>query len=185
MATRNPGNVRHIEGYLCVSPTDLSIAFPHGGTAIGMYREMRFKPNVIYKGLTSMSLSGQVYKTKYCGERPEVECVLRDWDPDALNMIWPNTTLGVNGKRVIDGNANETGKNRGGYEISTRYLCFSPKDLETDEMLLVYAAVPLVKDQAELALSIPEEFGLPLVWTATPNASGRNYKFGLRELLTA
>lgn len=181
MSAGNLQRVRHRYGRLCINPNSLSSAFPHGGTAIGEYREMRFDPQEEFAILTAEEYRATIAVIA-AGRRPMLRAVLRDWDTDALSYIWPNTTAGgTSGDRTIDINAFETGKVRDGAELSGVVLCFSPYDLENSRMLLMYKAVPRVDEAASVQMNLPDESDLAIVFEAIPDSSGRFVRDGLRE----
>lgn len=183
MATGDLSRIRHLEGQLCINPTDLSTAFPHGGTAIGEYTRMRFNAREQFEGIATEAYGGSLIAKPYVGCRPIIRAVLRDWDPDALGKIHPNTTLASTGERSIDMNASQSGKNRGGYSPSPFILCFSPYDLENSQMVLFYRAVACPDEAEEINLSLAEEAGLGVAFEALVDATGRLGRAGIREIL--
>lgn len=184
MSTGDLARIRHLEGQLCVNPSSLSSSFPHGGTAIGEYREMRFNPREQFEGIATEAYGGSLIAKPYVGCRPIVRAVLRDWDPDALGKMFPNTTLASTGERSIVFTAGESGKNRGGYLATPFSLCFSPYDLENSQMLLLYRVIACPDDAADLQMALSDEAGLGVVFEALADSSKRLGMLGLRELLS-
>ena len=43
MGTAKSNRVLHLPGRICKSPTNLALDFPHGGTALGLVRDRRWR----------------------------------------------------------------------------------------------------------------------------------------------
>lgn len=172
MASADVRKVLRVPGRLCAAPTDLSTAFPHGGTALGIVRDLAFRPNLKQRRVTAEEFGGEIVETIIGGESCVLACVLRGMDNDAVTKAFLNTSAGSSsGDRTIQ----YPGSSRAGTLGSSRSfkLLFSPRDTTNHHGLILYNAIPLVAESAELQLAIGQEMGIAVVFvayrTSTPN----------------
>lgn len=170
-------------GSLCIDPTDLTAAFPHGGTALGVVRDEEFRPGMIERVNRSefMGSAVEVYQT---GQDPIFVCVLRQWDDDALSAAWPDVdTSGTN--PMIRGRVS-TNAARAGLKLSSKAvaLCFSPRALDTDRFIVLYKAIPVIQEGASIVVNLGAEVGIGMMWRGIPDATGRLYDIGTRTDIT-
>ena len=183
MGLADPGNVIRLGGRLCSGPTDLAAAFPHGGTALGMVSEAVFRPNLKRAQITAEEFGDEPIEVIVTSETVVLGCLLRGVDADAWNTIWEDTTAGSSsGQPVVD----YPGSTRVGNLASDRAvkLLYSPDDLQNDPGILLYSALPILDETAELALSISEEMVVRVVWQGIRDGSGNVYQIGRLEDLT-
>lgn len=178
MGTANPLNVRKIKANVCLNPTDLSAAFPHGGTALGFTGKHIFYPNVLSRELTREEYGGSVDEVAYLAERAILALVMRDFDVDHLAAAFPNTAT-VNGHTVIRGGF-ATGQEQPGYSLTSlaAKVLLSPEDVDAHEGVLLFNAVPVIDEDLAATYSITSEQGLALSWVALPDGTGRTFEFG-------
>ncbi len=180
MSTASTRGILRIPGRLCYGASlDLTAAFPHGGTAIGMCRDIVFHPGV--KTLTDEAeeFGGVVTKAYFAGEKPFLSCVLRDFDNDWISTVFPNTSAGVvTGDRVISSKPGDDTENRAGTGITAIKLCVSPHSPNRHPFVVLMAAFPAVDETQELQFSLGEEVGLAGVFWAGVDTSGRDYFIG-------
>lgn len=185
MTTPNPRNILKIPGRLVASPTDLSTDYPHGGTELGVVRDIAMNFGV------SVDLpEAEEFKTPIAailqGERPVFACVLRSWDDAMISRIWHNTQTSAYDEVGIKGSVSGSGIKRAGYNLAERAipLFFSPHAVDQHRAILMYQAVPMPAETAELQLSIGKEFGMALMFRCLPDQLGRMYAVDLRGNLT-
>ena len=79
-----------------------------------------------------------------------------------------------------------SGVKRAGTDLSTRAfkLLFSPHAVNQHRAVLIYNAVPMPAESAEIQLSIGREFGLALMFRCLPDELGRVYSVDLRQNMT-
>lgn len=175
-------NVLHLPGKLVKDPTSLLSAYPHGGTELGMIRNMQWQPGIKYDKAIS-----EEWKTAVAAfveeERAVVACVLRTWDDDLLAQLFPNTQIDSYGQVGVLSRVQGVGVNRAGFDMAGRgfKLLFSPKAIDSQRCLLLYNAVPLLEEGMQLQLSIGREAGFALMFEAMPDSQGRLYAFDFRE----
>jgi hypothetical protein len=182
MATAATRNILRIPGRLCADPTDLTLAFPHGGTALGIARDMEFRFGYKTSVATAEEWGGVVNKVFYTGETCIMGAVLRDFDPDMIKKVFPNVATAATGDVTINNDIN-TG-NRAGFDLVAFKLLFSPKSVDRHPHILIYNAIPALDESAQLSLSLGEEIGIGAVFHGSPDSTGRVYSVGLRDNLT-
>ena len=186
MAAPNVRNILRIPGRLVASPTSLSTDYPHGGTELGVCRDMEFR----FGYQTSMVQAeefGRPIEYVYTGERSIFGAVLRTYDSAMIQRIFPNTAAGTSsGERVVNGRATGSGISRAGTLLSSLslVLLFSPKEVDRHPSILIYNAIPAIEETSMLQLSLEEEFGLGIIFHCLPDSSGRDYSIGRREDLS-
>lgn len=176
MADRDLTKALRNRGRLCINPGNLAAEFPHGGTDLGLIRACSVRFGHTYTLIKAEEWGNEVVEGIDEGEAIALACLLRGADDNALNTVYPNTAVGATSKhRVIEG----PGSNRAGALLSARsvVLCFSPDD-PNHEMVLLYKALPMLDETAELALSTTDEFETAAVFTGIRDGSGRLYKVG-------
>lgn len=184
MAAPSAKNTLQLPGKLCKDPTDLSADFPHGGTALGLVRAVKWRPRRAYFPVEAEEF-GTVVEAIYSGDSAVLVCVARELDSDYLSSIFLNTAAGsTTGRRVVSGRP-ATDDVRAGTSLEGQSvkLYYSP-DNAKDHGLLFFRAVPMVDVAAEIDLGLNQEAGILCVWQATPDDSGRTYDLGPREDLT-
>lgn len=181
MATPRTRNILHVPSQLCIGPTDLSIAYPHGGTALGRVRAMIWRPGFRYTPETAEEFMGATVRSFYSGEAGVLAVILREWDTDAIKTCFPVTAVGaVTGRTVVEGDVGTDGKRGGTVELTASVVYVSPNDIKAPGLLL-YGALPMIDESMALAHRINEEVGFPVAWIAAPDTSRRTYKEGPRE----
>lgn len=179
--------ILHIPGRLCIDPTNLALAFPHGGTAIGLTRDAECRFGIKTSLVTAEEWGGAPIEGFYTGEVAVFAFVFRSLDNDGMAAIFPNTATGsATGNIVIEGRTSGAGVDRAGTALSTKAvkLLFSPKAVDRQPMVLLRNAIPLVEETTMLQMSISEEVGIGVVFQALPDSSGKLYDVGERNDLT-
>lgn len=183
MATPSALEALRVPGRLCVDPSDLTTAFPHGGTGLGLMRDHRYLPGVKTAIVTAEEFGGVPVDSYHLGDAPTLLAFLRDWDVDAIQKIHPSGTTGAtSGDGFISVDVNSSA--RAGLQISTTFkLYFSPLDDQNPAVYfpLVFAHIDAA---AEMQLAVNEEAGLAVVFVAMPDTNGRLVQVGLPEDIT-
>lgn len=186
MATADLGKViRGMTGRLCSGPTNLTLDFPHGGTALGEVRDMEFRWGIRTRLVTAEEYGGQVVEGIYAGETDVLACVLRTWDDDALAAVFPYSAAGNTGHRAIKADV-KTDVVRAGSLATARAakICFSPDSPDQHRFIVLHRAMPLVDESARLQLRLDEEIGIAVVFRGLPDASGLVSTVALRKDVT-
>ena len=182
MSIPNIDDILRVPGRLCIDPTNLAIAYPHGGIGIGVIRNILVKQASVSYSVTAEEFGKETVDMVYGGETWVLGAVLRSYDKDAIQKLFPNTSLGVSGQRVIS----HPGATREGHLLSSRTvkLLFSPDDTTNHPMVLLHKAAPLVEETAEFNLSLAQELGLAIMFVGLRDASNRVIAIGIGSDLT-
>lgn len=174
-------NVRNIFRFgpsrLIADPTDFALASPYGGTQLGIARALSFR---LGQKVTESKAEefGRPIAFTLVGDEPVLACVLRTWDNDMLSRILPNSTAPSSGRlRAIDGRASGASINRAGFDLTSLNFVLLVEPLQANEHpgLIIYNAVPVFDENAEILMSHTQEFGVALMFKGTPDATGRDY----------
>jgi hypothetical protein len=93
VASKNVRNILRFPGRLCKTPTNLAAAFPHGGTELGVVRDMVFRPMVSTTPIHAEEF-GRTVEVIVTKESAVFACVLRSYDNDLLSDVFHNTGAG-------------------------------------------------------------------------------------------
>lgn len=178
MGSPDPNKAGLVSGKLAYGCTDLALAWPHGGTGLGLVGNIEFRPP-----------AGQVYlpaeednRTRavvYTGGDAVLGASLEDWDDDALAVFF-STTLS-DGKRILSW----PGSRAAGDVASTiTNLVFTPTNEAEHPGLILYAPTPLIEETARLQLSSYRWLSVPVLFLGTPDGSGNVAKMGVFAELT-
>jgi hypothetical protein len=155
-------------------------AYPHGGTELGIARDMMFKPNIKTRKLIAEEFKSPV-EILWVGDEPVMAGVLRTWDNAMISTLFYGTQTSARGDvGIIDT------VTRPGYPMSRKgiTLLFSPLAVDAHKHILIYNAVPVVEEAFEMRVSLAEELGIPFFFQGIPDAYGRTYAVDLRANLS-
>ena len=187
MATSNPRNIRRFKGRLTWNPTDLTTVFPHGGTELGLVRDLVFRFGIATEEIRAEEWGNVPTEYVYSGTSGFLVAILREFDNDAVGVIFPDTPAGAaTGDQILRGAASGSGVALGGTLLSTLsgVLVVSPDSPETQEFLVLYNAIPMVEEASKLQISAGQEMGIAVVFRATPDATHRMWNIGKRRDLS-
>src|SRR3972149_495263 len=118
MVAPNARSIIRVPGRLIADPTDLSAAYPYGGTELGIVRDAEFRFGVKTKLVTAEEWGGQVVEGFYAGESCVFIAVMRGYDNDMIGQVFMSTGLGASGNRRIRYEPGNTGSiNRPGTKL--------------------------------------------------------------------
>lgn len=80
-----------LPGRLIASPTDVSLAFPYGGTALGLHQGGHFVPKRTYRDIRAQEW-GQTVASLIVGEDFYLGAILRGFDPSAVALFFGSET---------------------------------------------------------------------------------------------
>lgn len=151
MAAEDLTRIVAVPARLCVGPTDLSLPFPHGGTALGATRALAFSPSYRFGEVPYECLGGEPGELVYLGASGKLAAVLRGLDPDAVATVFPTATSGPAtkepGKTIDYPGSVHPGAFRSGSSVA---LLASPED-DTAPAVYLPRAVPFVDPGALFA----------------------------------
>jgi hypothetical protein len=151
-------------GRLAINPTDLSGAWPYGGTELGVASFVRAFPRFLSQSYEREQDNG-IQHVAYLGERWRVGALLEQWNNDAAAAVFPNTRLAT-GDRILTspGQALSAGQS----PTSVKLLIAPFDEWEDGQALILYDAVPLIEETAELNFSFIRTFRLAMLFEAQP-----------------
>lgn len=185
MAAADLASILNNPGRLCHTPTSTSTAFPHGGTAIGATKEVVCTSVQGRKEIRDEGFGQEIHDIIWTGENWAIACVLRQWDADAVSILFPNTSAGtVTQQRMVVGVT--TTNNRPGLRLRSlaKKILFSPLDPDRVPAVLFYAAVPMPRETEELNLSLDKRFEVGAVFAALRHDTLGTYQVGFLKDLT-
>lgn len=174
-----------VPGRICVGPTDLSAAFPHGGTAWGATRGVVLLPQIRHGEVPYDALGGEPGEVIYLGASWRLAAVVRGLDADVVAGLFPNVVAGPatkqTGQTIDHPGTVRAGAKRSGSAVK---LLFSPDD-PTHLGVLLHRAVPVVDPAAAVALRHGASIEVPMAFVALRRSSdARAVQVGRLELLT-
>lgn len=173
MAAPNVDNIYRAPGRLVANPTNLLAAYPHGGTELGIARDVVFKPHISVRELIAEEFRHPV-EVLTTGIRPIIAGVMRTWDDDMMAKLFYGTQTDSFGRVGLAPNVIS---NRAGYRLTNKamVLLFSPTSVNVNKHILIYNAIPVVEEAFEMKLSLAHELGIPFFFLGLPDAYGRTY----------
>jgi hypothetical protein len=174
----NPRNISTFPGKLVLNPTSLTSTYPGGGTELGIVQDIVLTIDQPYKFVQAEEFGGQTVEGIVTKEGCSLGAILRSWDRDALTKLFPNTSQGsVSGKRLVTA----PGTIRPGEQLSARsaVVVFWPDDRDRHPMLVLWRALPAIKETSEIQLKLSEEYGVPALFFGIQDTSGRLYSWGM------
>ena len=200
MSTSHPKNMRRLKGrivWFTASDTlNLTAAFPYGGTEIGFCRPATFLWGIKYSPVEAEEFGGATVEYIHMTESAVFTAVLRDYDEDMVETIFPNFASGTDdgvkktdststtsGHPVIKGQAHSGATTKQGAPLASTKagkLLFAPDDADNHEFLVMYNALPMVNESTQLMLTASEWAEIGVVFHALPDSSGKIYQFGRR-----
>jgi hypothetical protein len=187
VSTPDISKIFSVPGRLSHSPTSLSTAYPHGGTAIGSVGKFTPYPRDPSFPLRAVEWGNAVYDVVEGGHDWVFTAELREvLDADALAAIFPCYAAGASGGPILTVRAG-TDSQRAGVVLGasfSRVVLFTPTAEDDHPWLIIRRAVPAIQATAELALRGNDELRWPVMWYATPDSNKAVLDFGLRRDLT-
>ena len=95
MATSNARNIRRFKGRLTWNPTDLTAAFPHGGTELGVVRDLVFRFGLETEEILAEEWGNVPTEYVHVGSSAFLAAILREFDNDAISTIFPDSATGA------------------------------------------------------------------------------------------
>jgi hypothetical protein len=183
MATQAARRVLRVPGRLVSTPTNLSAAYPYGGTELGGTNGLTVRCFAGVFPLTAWELGGVPIEYLHRGSAWGVAGFLRGADDDAMSAIFPNSANGAVTQHTL---VTEPGSVAAGHRLSPfgLKLLFVPRDIARAPAWLLYRAIPMLEDQAELDFATQKEFGIPALFMGIPDTSGRDIQIGRLEDLS-
>ena len=187
MSKSDPSAIEHVDGSICINPTDLSIDFPHGGTALGVTKARNYAPIHRYESNTAIEFGREPVEYWFMSFECLFTAIIRQQEKDWLELVHPNfdaATTTKTGETLIK----HPGTQKSGTILSDRAftMCFSPTDKKAHRFLIIHKAIPMIDEAAEFQLSIGEEAGTAIVIRGIRDRDNSNkvVEWGFREDIT-
>lgn len=161
-------------GRLAYGCSNLSTAWPHGGTGLGTVGAVFLTPQRLWSAPIAEETNAAV-EVLWLGGNVTVAFTLVGWDEDATAVIFPNTATS-NSKTVVEWPGTDLAA---GAPVSTiTNVVFTPWDVTNGKGWVIYKAAPVPDVNAELAHTAGRFLEIPAVLIAIPDATDRLGKFG-------
>lgn len=178
----NPSSCLRVPGRLVDTPTagGLTGAFPHGGTSLGLVASAIFRLGEEHQTVRAEEFGGEVAEVIKSGTSPLFACVLRGFTDAIVDRLFPETAVGSSsGDRLIRRtSATRAGRLGSGDAFP---LLFAPREPAVHPGLIIYNAVPIFENVAEIPLNTEAEVGVAVVFRALRDGTGRLYEFAKLE----
>jgi hypothetical protein len=183
MATARQDNVLRIPGRLIAAPTNLNTDFPFGGTELGMASDVIWRPNLRRLEIRGEEYGGEITDIVKTGQAPQLGAFVRGFDPDMIQKVFEGSSESTkSGKPIVD---YPTDAAPGTLASATGFvLLYAPFNTEEHPGILLYNAVALLEEVAEMRLSRKAEFGVPVLFYGLRDSSNRVYQKMLMEDMT-
>lgn len=172
MTAGSASRVIRAPGRLVVGPTNLDLAFPHGGTEVGRTRAVVLQAlgknfRVEAEGL------GEASDVLQPTHRYVFACFLRGFDDDAVELLWSGNfeagELSQHAKFLVPGAALPGSSALGRAKV----ILYEPDDYIGAPSVLIYRGIPDWQDGAELMWRRRDELGLPLAIECMRSDAGK------------
>lgn len=176
MATADLNQCLQVPGRLVINPSDLSAAYPYGGTDLGAVHNIVARRTSGTFDVTASEYGGAVVESIQGGENWVLGAYLRQYDNDAISTVFPNTATGTSTKRPgVKHWLDAASPVRPGALGSARSvkLLFAPYDVDRCRAVYFYRALPRVEETWEMSLSVDTRVEVPVLFVAIPDASLR------------
>lgn len=173
-------------GILIKAPTNLglTLAAAYGGTALGLSRSHRASFFDIPSPVPLEELGGVAGEFLEGGKWCALTALFRGWDDDAIAAVWPNTSTGGGGSKVIS--AGTAQSVRAGHLVTDRAfkLLYAPYN-PNHRGLIIYRACPLIDPEgSDVVKSALGEDALEVRFVGIPDSSGRVYQIAKLSEMT-
>jgi hypothetical protein len=186
MSTPDISKVLRLPGRLSHTPTSLATAYPHGGTALGTVGSLDLVPRETPFAVTAEEWGGTPSEFVSGGTIWLLEAKLREFDADALSILFPGYASGARGGPTLQiraaTNASRAGQNLGA--LLSRVLVFTPDAVDDFPLVIFRRAVPAIAESAKLAFRGNEAGTIACCWYATPDSNAKIADVGRRRDLT-
>ena len=182
MSTAVANEILHVPGHLIKNPTNLTAPPDFGGTELGNTAEIVLR--VVHR---SLELRGEEYASEIVeiiegSDDIAIACFLRGFDKDALTTIFRNSSISTKTDKPIITWPGATAPSTLGSSKAFKLL-FAPDSTEAVPGLILYNAIPLVQEVAEMrfAFDLSDELGVPVIFRAIRNTPGKLAQMALLE----
>jgi len=174
----NLDQILNVPGRLVWNPTTSlsATAFPYGGTALGQVVDVQVQAFESIEKLAEESFGEAPIETIFLGEAWAIGFILSEFDIDALSLVFPAASVGVDGGIVL----------RGGREPGTLgstlegQLLFAPLD-PNQRFIRLRRAVPRLEETASLMHDLDTNLVFPCIFHAHFDDTAQPFDYGYKE----
>jgi len=178
VASTDVARVIRAPGRIVVGPSDLSAAYPHGGTEIGLTRACVLQPVGSAFEVVSEGLAGGVTDVLEPAHEYVFSCFVRGWSDAAVSRFFRDHYVAgsASGHARYSAPSPPHGSSALGYALT---LLFVPDDSIHVPAIIVYRGVPDWSESAEVAFQRGDELGLPLAFDCLRSDAGKILEVGM------
>ena len=164
-------------GRLVVGPTNLSTAYPHGGTEVGRTQLVVLQPFGEQYRIEGEGI-GRATDILEANKRWVFACFLRGWDDDAIDLLMNDgDTVGSVSGHAVWGAPGTRIPGRSAL-ARAQILLYVPDDILFNPAVLVYAAIPQWTPGSEIAFQRGVEMGIPFSAECFEDTNGNTLSIG-------
>jgi hypothetical protein len=160
MSAPSPLQALRAPGRLVINPTTSppTDAFPHGGTAMGLVRDVKVRRKERRFAILAEEWGSSVAEELWQGGDYLLAFALRGLDDDALNVLFPGETS-LGSPSGVRGIGTPVSGRREGSQLSASAvkLLFSPLDPTRHRAVYLRSAIPLLAEDLEVPLQRRDE----------------------------
>jgi len=168
MSAQDKQRLFNVPGRFCKGPTDLTLPYPHGGTALGYMSAVSYKPVVTYDFIVAEEKGEGVAEIIATEGMGSLSFTLRQWDKDTIAEVFPATTtnaLGTEERIDFPGSYQEA------LAAAGIVLLFSPLD-SRQPGILMSRAVPALEATVALNFNLSNELSIGCIFYLLEGSGG-------------
>lgn len=186
MTTPNVRDLLYAPGRLSFGPTNVTTAYPHGGTALGLVKGVSVLLGPEYdsaRDILASERGNQVADNVRGPTKAVMSGFLHSYDSDLIQRLFPNTSVvvvaGGTGHRLVQ----EPGAVRPGQRMSDVAvdLVYTPDDVDHVPMVRINNAMPFLDASPALQLALDIEWALAFTFVGIMDSNDLMYQFGQRH----
>lgn len=168
------GNASYrVTGRLAYGCSDLTAAWPHGGTGLGVVGTVYLSPPSQY-AVAERGEDGSVERVVYTGGRAVAGVDLLQWDADALAACFPVTTT-----NYAEGELVEYAENTDPGDVAAlANLVFTPINEDEHPAWCLYKAFPVLELNQRLLFSSYRVLSVRVMFLGSHDANNRTLAIG-------
>lgn len=158
--TQDISEIARVPGRLAWNPTNLALTFPYGGTDLGRTVNKSFRVGRRQRRITAEEYGGDLTAAVVTGTSGVLVAMSMGYQDNAWDLVLDSSTGSSSGKKVYDPSE------QAGKRVAGGVLLFVPDDVANHRALILYNAIPLIDESAELALRVRDRVALAMVFEA-------------------
>lgn len=170
-------------GKIVLAPTDLTAAYPYGGTECGLVGQCRFRPVKQILTNTAEEFGGTIVEAAVGADSAVMSMNLRGWNASGAARMLSGGSAGPGNTGRLRGDVSTSGVRAGTFLTGVKVL-HVPDDRTNGIFTLLRSAVIHADATAAAEKSYGREFGTPVVLIATPPSGGIAWEQGKKGEIT-